>query len=356
MRSYLPCSCLTFHCCNGSPLSSSPLSPSPPSPPSSLVLGLPANLCILSQLFGGGRLPVFAGAAHPIIGQHQPCLWPGHGKNGLGDTDLEIECPANTRPAPQEKVAAIALIDMLQANPGEIDVIALGPLTNVALALKLEPRLPLWMKSLWVMGGTHMGRGNTGPMVEFNFAQDPEAAHVVFAMWHQVRHVEKASIPPLHLVSWEMCETSALAWTEFDALCALGSPVASFLKRISATYERFARRAVVTAAAAAAAGTHPQDDRKECDSLPPTMIRAVPTVGAYNPCDAYAMAALLARPADELGLEVRDVPCSIEIGGTVARGALAINWYLRALLFLMCVCVCVCVCVWCYGSTRRFIL
>jgi purine nucleosidase len=80
-------------------------------------------------------------------------------------------------PAPGHAIDYI--IDTVRASPGEITLVATGPLTNIALAVRREPRLPGWVREFAIMGGSS-GRGNTTPAAEYNIWADPEAAVVVF--------------------------------------------------------------------------------------------------------------------------------------------------------------------------------
>lgn len=84
------------------------------------------NLCLFSQLFANGSVPIYPGAKHPLIGQYKESSWEGHGSNGIGDAEFdEEEAPASQRPKPQSELAAMAMIRLLQEQPGQIDVIAI---------------------------------------------------------------------------------------------------------------------------------------------------------------------------------------------------------------------------------------
>ncbi len=72
-----------------------------------------------------------------------------------------------------------ALIDIFKERPGQIELLALGPLTNIALAARLDPAFPSHVKHLTIMGGCASARGNSSMTAEFNFFADPEAAHIV---------------------------------------------------------------------------------------------------------------------------------------------------------------------------------
>ena len=108
--------------------------------------------------------------------------WPTfiHGENGLGDIDIPdiIDLPLDSRPAYQ------FIIDTVKANPGEVTLIAVGRMTNLALALREEPDFAALVKEVIIMGGAFGINGNVSPAAEANIHGDPEAADVVFtAPW-----------------------------------------------------------------------------------------------------------------------------------------------------------------------------
>lgn len=123
--------------------------------------------------FGRGGVPVAPGAARPLVRANPPYP-PVHGRNGLG----EVELPAVR--ADRSAEPAIATLERVlePAAPGEIVVIALAPLTNIALLLALRPDLADRIGLLATMGAT-IDRGNVTPSAEFNVWADPEAAHRV---------------------------------------------------------------------------------------------------------------------------------------------------------------------------------
>ncbi len=106
-----------------------------------------------------------------------------HGEGGLGAARL----PA-AHAAPAGGHAVDYLIETIGAAPGEITLIATGPLTNIALAVRREPRLTGWVRDFVIMGGS-AARGNVTPAAEFNIAADPEAAAIVFEAGWQVTMV-----------------------------------------------------------------------------------------------------------------------------------------------------------------------
>jgi inosine-uridine nucleoside N-ribohydrolase len=138
------------------------------------------NALAVCEFIGAGRTPVTAGSVGPLL---RPALDARqvHGEGGLGGATLR---PPAAGPAAGHAVDY--LIETIGAARGEITVVATGPLTNIALALRLEPRLADWAREIVIMGGS-AGRGNTTPAAEYNMWADPEAAAVVFrADWSVV--------------------------------------------------------------------------------------------------------------------------------------------------------------------------
>jgi purine nucleosidase len=131
------------------------------------------NALAVSEFVGAKDTPVTAGCAAPLV---RPA-WDArtvHGDSGLGGANLPE--PVN-KPAQGHGVDYI--IDTVRAAPGEITLVATGPLTNIAMAVRKEPRLTGWVRDFVIMGGSS-GRGNVTPAAEFNIWADPEAAAAVF--------------------------------------------------------------------------------------------------------------------------------------------------------------------------------
>src|SRR6476646_2109221 len=125
------------------------------------------------EFTGAAGTPVTPGCAGPLL---RPALDARqvHGDSGLGGAVLP---PAAASPAPGHAIDYI--VDTVRAAPGEITLVATGPLTNIALAVKREPRLADWVRGFVIMGGS-AGRGNVTPAAEYNIWADPEAAAAVF--------------------------------------------------------------------------------------------------------------------------------------------------------------------------------
>ena len=134
------------------------------------------NLGLL-ELCGVGRIPVSKGAEQPLSIPLRTAE-DTHGPEGLGYARL----PATDR-LPTAHDAAQAWVRAARAYPGELIGLASGPLTNLALAMRVEPGLPRLLRRLVIMGGAFDYRGNTTPVSEWNISVDPESAAEVFGGW-----------------------------------------------------------------------------------------------------------------------------------------------------------------------------
>ena len=133
------------------------------------------NTLRVLELAGAGRTPVHPGAAAPLAAALRPA-GDIHGDDGLGGCAGRLS-PARTRTRPEP--AAAALARALRARPGQITVVATGPLTNLAVMLALDPEAATLARQVVVMGGAVTAAGNVTPVAEFNIATDPEAARAV---------------------------------------------------------------------------------------------------------------------------------------------------------------------------------
>lgn len=128
----------------------------------------------LLRLQGHPQVPVTVGARKPLLNL-RPVFWPGHeGKGLLSPDDGAL--------VPNSEHAVDYIVRTITENPGEIHLVAVGPLTNVAIAFLREPRLAEWLSHLTIMGGAIRGRSDLDlPYAEHNIACDPEAAHIVLS-------------------------------------------------------------------------------------------------------------------------------------------------------------------------------
>lgn len=186
--------------------------------------------------------PVFAGCPSPLVRLPEEDAAFVHGADGFGDVGF-----AEPAVVAESERAAMALIRLTRERPGELTLVALAPLTNLALAVRLDPELPSRLARLVIMGGAVTGLGNTGKVpAEFNIGFDPEAAHVVFE-----------AFPQFDLVDWEATLRYAFDDVEFDRWLLAGDKRAEFFGKVFGTARAFnlanARRGVIAADALAMA-------------------------------------------------------------------------------------------------------
>lgn len=162
-------------------------------------------------------VPVFAGCERPLISRHAYASYV-HGGDGLGNNNY-----APSRRRAQAEHAVHALIRLADEMPGELTLAAIGPLTNLAIAVRLDPGLPGKLARLVIMGGAIRGMGNTQNVsAEFNIFTDPEAAAIVFDAWEEFT-----------LVSWETTMAYPLTSDEVDALGGRANSRSEFFKQIT---------------------------------------------------------------------------------------------------------------------------
>jgi purine nucleosidase len=148
-----------------------------------------------------------------------------HGEDGMGDIGLPL---SGRQPAAGHAVSV--LIETIHRFAGEITMLTLGPLTNIASALQRDSSIAGGVAECVIMGGTGQGHGNITPVGEYNFWADPEAAKIVFE-----------SGIPLKMVGWDIARTYAVFNPDDTArLRGIGTPLATFCVDIQATLIRFA--------------------------------------------------------------------------------------------------------------------
>jgi inosine-uridine nucleoside N-ribohydrolase len=159
------------------------------------------NALVLLETAGRSEIPVYVGAGRPLL--RDPNLGTAiHGENGLGG----IQVPAPTT-QPQPGRAADRIVDAILAAPGEITLLALGPLTNVALALQLAPDIASAVREIVVMGGAVRVPGNVTSVATANLYNDPEAAAIVYK-----------SGAPIVQVGMEVCVPTVITHAQLERL------------------------------------------------------------------------------------------------------------------------------------------
>ena len=171
----------------------------------------------------GADAPVYAGCTKPLLRDLETAQ-DVHGRDGMGDIGL----PLRGR-APADGHAADVLREVINANAGDITLVTLGPLTNVALALLREPELAQRVSHCWIMGGIGSGHGNVTPTAEFNIWVDPEAAKIVYE-----------SGMKMTMVGWDISWKYATFDSEQAAeIRDIGTALAEFVVDIQATLTEF---------------------------------------------------------------------------------------------------------------------
>lgn len=205
------------------------------------------NTLRVLDLVGRDDVPVAQGAAGPISGGDAEFAYYVHGRDGQGNAG--DDAPVR---AAEPKSAAQHIIDIVRAHPGEMWLVPIGPLTNIAAALALDPELPGLVAGVSLMGGTAMAPGNVSPVAEANIWHDAEAAAAVFrAPWRIV------------MAGLDVTMRVIITPEHRDRLLA-GGEAAQYMARILHDYGEFYRNNALgvwscamhdTVAVAAAAGT-----------------------------------------------------------------------------------------------------
>ncbi|KAE9553005.1 hypothetical protein FO519_003766 [Halicephalobus sp. NKZ332] len=232
-------------------------------------------------------IPIFQGAANPFIGNGHNHKEEQHffGSDGLGGipTDFPVVEKEDFEVSRGKPHAAQALIEIFEKNKDELILVCLGPLTNIALALKLRPEFATWPKEVFIMGGNVFGAGNVKSYstAEFNFSNDPEAAFIV------LEEIKK----PITIVPWEcFLFASGKDDVDFHAHLSLDAPLARFFS----TATSIGRKSL------------------EINGL------------QYAFCDEIAVGSAI--DPDNIIVEERNIRGSVELHGSLTRGQLALDW------------------------------
>ena len=181
------------------------------------------NALRLTELEGHGHIPVAKGAGRPIVIPPRPLADFVHGEDGLGGINP---------PPPTGGLlgipAAQFVVETITHNPGEITLVPVGPLTNIALALRLEPNIVDLVKQVVIMGGAAYVPGNASPAGEANIFNDPHAAAIVFtAGW------------PLTMVGLDVTMKCVMTKRYLHELGGVGNPSTDLIRRILPLYQDY---------------------------------------------------------------------------------------------------------------------
>ncbi|XP_051986075.1 inosine-uridine preferring nucleoside hydrolase [Xyrauchen texanus] len=231
------------------------------------------------------QIPVFKGSAGSLVGAVKP--YKDHfGTDGLGDVLEDRNSDIWERQIPKEH-AVHAMLRLVKENQGEVSLIALGPLTNLALAVRLDPTFPQKLKDLYIMGGNMEGMGNMTPCAEFNFRMDAESAYIVLEEYTCTTHI----------ATWEFTCRNKLSWEVFDKLVNQDTSAARFMKKITSKCWAFSREFGIS-------------------------NRDVLFGQGFVPYDAFAVAACVDRSVITESLECA---VRVEMQGELGRGMMVLD-------------------------------
>ena len=185
-----------------------------------------ANAGYLLDLLGKKEIPIAKGASVPL--KQTPHSFPEfvHGKNGFGD--IPVQYPADFKA--HELSAADFIVDQINQYPGEITLVPIGPLTNIALALQKDPSIAHKVKQVVIMGGAAFVEGNVSPAAEANLWNDADAGQIVFsAPWNIV------------MVGLDVTYQTTMPPEGMERIKAASPKVGGFLYDICAHYADFYR-------------------------------------------------------------------------------------------------------------------
>ncbi|WP_336634884.1 nucleoside hydrolase [Lysinibacillus fusiformis] len=170
------------------------------------------NALMTIEVANGQKPPLFVGAAKPLMRDLVTAV-NVHGEDGMGDCQL-----IHPTLLPESKHAVDAILELIENNPEEIEIVTIGPVTNIALALLKAPETMKKVKHIYTMGTSGFGPGNTTPVAEFNVYVDAEAYSI---MLH--------SGIPTTIIGFDVCLGEA-AWNkeDMDVLLASGKEEAVF--------------------------------------------------------------------------------------------------------------------------------
>lgn len=180
------------------------------------------NALSVLELAKESHIPVARGCDLPLV---QPSMLAPetHGNTGLGYAQLP---EPGSRPIVQH--GCDFLIEQIMSNPGEITLVAIGPLTNIAMAIRQEPRIVQAVKEVFIMGGAIRHEGNTTPLAEFNTYVDPHAAHIVYH-----------SGMPITLTPLDVTYQCVLLAEDVARLQKIQSPIPDFIADATRFYMEF---------------------------------------------------------------------------------------------------------------------
>jgi inosine-uridine nucleoside N-ribohydrolase len=181
------------------------------------------------DLLNHRQVPVYTGAQAPLVHTAAMAREAERRWGKLEYIGAFAQNPAEVKPAagarlserrPHHEAAVEFLISEIERNPGQVTVLAIGPMTNIALALRLKPEIETKIKRIVFMGGNVRVPGNASPSAEFNFWFDPEAASIVL----------RSRIPEKVMFGLDICNTAPVRKTQFDEIVRTRTPITELFR------------------------------------------------------------------------------------------------------------------------------
>mmetsp|Transcript_13986 Transcript_13986/g.16090 ORF Transcript_13986/g.16090 Transcript_13986/m.16090 type:complete len:371 (-) Transcript_13986:12-1124(-) len=285
------------------------------------LTNMAANALRILKTVPGSKVPIYKGADRPLLGKIYksiPDASDFHGPDGFGGFQ-EVYPPRmsddEVNKACQDQHAALAIIDYSKKYPNELELLFIGPLTNLALALRIDPLLPKRVKKLTIMGGNHLGLGNVTACGEYNFAKDPEAAYIVLEEFSRELSEE------ISIIGWECAINTAPSPDDFNKEIALQKS-GEFKDFYDHVLDRFLGEG------SAQKKYQPDDELFKTDVNYESCVKGHTDVVAKNKascyaciCDAVAVAASI---DSSVVSDSEHFPCTVELDGLRTRGQLIV--------------------------------
>ncbi|BDC18310.1 nucleoside hydrolase [Acidianus sp. HS-5] len=170
-------------------------------------------------------VPVFVGSKRPIMGKWRT-VEEVHGSNGIGDWKIP-----EPKISPEKEHAVDAIIRLSKEYEGELEILAVSPLTNLALAYLKDPDIVKRIKKIWIMGGAFT-RGNTTQIAEFNFWVDPEAAEIILNAGFDIT-----------IIPWETTEeTAEITDDEWKKIGSINTKASTFFINVNRTLREYSKK------------------------------------------------------------------------------------------------------------------
>lgn len=243
------------------------------------------------QHYTSNHIKIYCGAEYSLNkSSYDNTTWLGHGTDGLGDVDFNelMQSPQYIDHVDRSMnafQAIITLVNEYHDKQQPIDIVAIGPLTNLALAIQSQPDLLNKINSLHVMGGSSTGKGTASLTAEFNIHCDPAAADIVFG--NQYCHAANVFI-----YDWVLCEKHVYEWDQYNQLCNIHNNTVcnQFINKThNVMFEHCTKHGM-----------------------------------KFMPCDLYAVACYI---HSDIIITTQQLYCEIELHGINTIGMTCMDWY-----------------------------